>query len=141
FYASIGTLLLGSIATVADAMVITEKERLDAFVEEVTRSGRGDRIARAMSFADPNREPVAIAYDGDVVRFADGQEVELESALRAALSAFGETDLEAVQEAIELRGEDARVALRVRTGAGLTDAQFELRRHEDRWLLRRVAVR
>jgi hypothetical protein len=140
-YSLVVGLLVGGVVTVADAMVITDEEKLEAFLDEVTRSRGGDRVGRALHFADPNREPVAVAFDGGVRRFEDGQEVELEGALRSALGVFGAPELEPVQEDVELRGEDARVAVRVRTDAGLTDAQFELRRHDDGWLIRRVAVR
>ncbi len=140
-YSFVVALGVGGVVTVADAMVITDEEKLQAFVDEVTRSGGVDRVGRALHFADPNREPVAVAVHGDVRRFEEGEEVELEGAMRRALDVFGAPDLVAIQEDVELRGEDARVAVRVRTEAGLTDAQFELRRHDDGWLLRRVAVR
>ncbi len=140
-YTLLVSVFIGGAATVADAMVITDEEKLQTFLDEVTRSGGGDRVGSALHFADPNREPVAVAVAGGVQHFEEGQEVELEGALRDALDAFGAAELEPVQQDVELSGEEARVAVRVRTDAGLTDAQFELRRHEDRWLLRRVAVR
>jgi hypothetical protein len=140
-YTVIVLVLFAGVATAADAMVITDEERLETFAEEMTAPGDGDRIGSALQFTDPNREPVDVVRGGRVARFDEGQEIELERALREALDGFGAADLETIQQAIELRGEDARVALRVRTGAGLEDAQFDLRRHGDRWLVRRVAIR
>lgn len=140
-YTLLVSLFVGGAATVADAMVITDEEKLQTFLDEVTRSGGGDRVGRALAFADPNREPVSVAFRGGVQHFEEGQEVELEGALRSALDSFGSGAFDPIQEDVELSGEDARIAVRARTDAGLTDAQFELRRHEDGWLIRRVAVR
>jgi hypothetical protein len=45
-----------------------------------------------------------------------------------------------IQENISLDGERARIALRLRTNEGLANTVFDLRREDDRWLLRRVTV-
>src|SRR5690606_33263286 len=139
-YVAVVATLVGGVVTVADAMVITDEERLETFVETLTSKG-GDRVGHALRFTDPNREPVAVVSSGGPDRFADGQEVEPESAMRTALSAFSARELDTVQRAVDIRGEQAMVALRVRGDEGLTNAQFDFRRHDDGWLLQRVVVR
>jgi hypothetical protein len=139
-YLAVVATLVGGVVTVADAMVITDEERLETFVEALTSEG-GDRVGHALRFADPNREPVAVVSGRTPRHFADGQEVELETAMRDALPAFSARELDTIQRAVDIRGAVATVALRVRGDEGLSNAQFDFRRHEDGWLLQRVVVR
>ncbi len=133
-------LLVGSIAMVADALVVTDEERLEAFVDAVTGEVDTRRIDAALSYVDPARVPVDITVGDDLRAYGEGQEVDLAERARATLAPFQGDDVRVVQEAIEIEGERALVALRIGTREGMADVQFRLVRRGDGWLVSRVRV-
>ena len=139
-YAFALTLLGGSVATVADALVLTDEEQLDALVEDLTSSRVGHRVDAVLDFAAPSREPVEVVADGEADSFADGDEVELAGRTRALLADLETDDLDVVQHTVDIEGERARIVVRVRTADGYLNAQLRLHRHEDRWLIESLRV-
>jgi len=139
-YALALTLLGGAVATVADALVVTDEEQLEAMVDGMTDGRAGHRVDAALDFASPSREPVEVVTDRGRRFYEDGDEVELAAAVRRALSVLESDQVELVQKSVDIRGEDARVVLRVRTDGGYLNAQVRLRRHEDRWLMESLRV-
>ncbi len=131
-------LAVAGVAIVADALVVTDEERLDAFVDDVT--GDGARVTRALGYADPSRVPVEVVHGDALDVYGDGQEVDLADEAHDALSALNEREATLVQKTIEIRGDNALVALRLQTGDGPVSAQFRLVRRGDGWLLSRVRV-
>lgn len=132
--------LVCSVAVVADALVVTDEERLDAFVDAVTGEVETRRIDAALSHADPSRVPVEVVVGDDVHTYADGQEVDLAERTRRALTPLEDEHLRVLQEAVEVDGDRALVALRLRTRGGTADIQFRLVRRGDGWLVSRVRV-
>ncbi|MEM1418587.1 MAG: hypothetical protein AAGH15_27080 [Myxococcota bacterium] len=139
--ALVAGLLVGG-AIVGDALFVTDEERLEVFVDALSGELDDDAIGEALSFADPNREPVELLATGGVrARFDEGQEARLAHAARELLAPFASTDLDLVQRTVDVHGDDARVAVRVRAEGALHDATFDFARHGDGWLLRRARVR
>lgn len=127
-------------AVVTDAVVVTDRERMNEFVESVTGEVSESRIDNALSYADPSKVTMELVHDGHRRRY-DGRNAEaLKPDARKALASLEGSSLRLIQESISLDGERARIALRLRTDAGLANAVFDLRRKNDQWFLRRVTV-
>ncbi len=127
-------------AVVTDAIVVTDRERMEEFVESVTGRVSDTRIDNALSYADPSKVSMELVHNGRRHRYDDENAGTLKPDARKALATLSGSRLRLIQESISLDGERARVALRLRTNAGLANTVFDLWREGDRWLLRRVTV-
>lgn len=127
-------------AVVADAAVVTDRERMDEFIEQVTGRVSESRIDNALSYADPSKVTMELVHDGRRRRYSDRNASALKTDARKALASLEGSKLHLIQESISLEGERARIALRLRTAAGLANTVFDLRRENDVWILRRVIV-
>ena len=133
------SLVVGA-AAVTDAVVVTDRERMEEFVEAVTGRVSDARIDNALSYADPSKVTMELVHNGRRHRYSDQNAGDLKSDARKALATLAGSKLHLIQENISLDGERARIALRLRTNEGLANTVFDLRREDDRWLLRRVTV-
>ena len=127
-------------AMVTDAIVVTDRERMDDFIESVTGEVSSSRIDGALSYADPAKVPIELVHDGRRRKYGDRNASALKSDARKALASLEGSKLRLIQESVSLQGRSARIALRVRTNSGLANTVFDFRRENDEWLLRRVIV-
>jgi len=127
-------------ALVADAIVVTDRERMDEFIDSVTGQVSESRIDNALSYADPSKVTVELVHDGHRRRYSNRNAAALKPDARKALASLEGSRLHLIQESISLDGERARIALRLRTDAGLANTVFDLLRDKDQWILRRVIV-
>ncbi len=127
-------------ALVTDAVVVTDRERMDEFIDSVTGQVSESRIDNALRYADPSKVTVELVHDGHRRRYSDRNASALKPDARKALASLEGSRLRLIQESISLDGGRARIALRLRTDAGLANTVFDLRREEDQWILRRVIV-
>lgn len=135
----VGLFSLGT-ALVVDALTLTERERLETFVEDLIGNTPDERLGAALRLTDLRREPLELVDRGRRLSFGGGEDAKVSRELHRALEALTVGELDVVQKAIELEGERARVGVRVRTSEGFVNVLFHLNKHEDDWLLRRVAV-
>jgi hypothetical protein len=127
-------------ALVVDALTLTDKERLQHFVEDFIGNEPDDRIAAALRLTDPSREPLELVDRGRRLTFQGSQEAMVSRAVHRALEAFTLGELDVIQKAVDLDGERARIAVRVRTEDGFVNVLFHLNKHQEDWLVRRIAV-
>jgi hypothetical protein len=127
-------------AVVTDAVVVTDRERMDEFVDSVTGGVSESRIDNALSYADPSKVAMELVHEGRRHRYSDRNAADLKPDARKALASLEGSKLHLIQESISLDGERARIALRLRTDAGLANTVFDLRRENQKWFLRRVIV-
>jgi len=133
-------LLLSGVATVADALVVTDQERLESFVDSVAGDRADRRIDAALDHADLSRVAVEVQDGRRSERFRDGDEIELADEVQRALATLAEPGAELIQDSIEIEGDRAHVALRLRAEEELLNTQFTLVRRGDGWILSRVRV-
>lgn len=132
--------LLAGAAAVADALVVTDRERLDAFADALSGTIDTDLIDGAMGYFDVEREPVLVTTpDGDE-EFVAGDGAALASTARDALRAYHGRSIEEVQRSVELHDDEARVAVRLRTPEGMVNATFDLAKHGERWFVHRIRL-
>ena len=127
-------------AVVTDAVVVTDRERMDEFIDSVTGRVSESRIDNALSYAYPSKVTMELVHDGHRRRYSDRNAEALKPDARKALASLEGSSLRLIQESISLDGKRARIALRLRTDAGLANTVFDLRREDDEWFLRRVVV-
>ncbi len=125
---------------VTDAIVVTDRERMDEFIDSVTGRVTESRIDSALSYADPSKVALELVHEGRRRRYSDRNAADLKPDARKALASLEGSRLRLIQESVSLDGERARIALRVRTEAGLANTVFDLRRENEQWFLRRVIV-
>ena len=127
-------------AVVTDAIVVTDRERMEAFIESVTGEVSESRIDGALSYANPSEVPIELVHQGRRRKYSDRNAAKLKPDARKALASLEGSSLRLIQESVSVEGERARIALRLRTSEGLANTVFDLHRKNDAWLLRRVIV-
>jgi hypothetical protein len=127
-------------AVVTDAIVVTDRERMDEFIDSVTGRVSDSRIDNALRYADPSKVTMELVHEGRRRRYSDRNAADLKPDARKALASIEGSKLDLIQESISLDGKRARIALRLRTDVGLANTVFDLRRENDEWFLRRVIV-
>jgi hypothetical protein len=130
-----------SVALVADALVITDEEKLEAFVDDLTDDSPDKRVDGALHYADTSRVDVEVTSPDDRAYYGDGDDLELADHLRDALASLDHGSVSLLQRTVRVRGDDGLAALRLDTEDGVLDAEFRFVRRADGWLLRRVRVR
>ncbi len=133
--------LVSAVAAVADALVVTELERLGTLANVLTEEEPGRRVDGLLRHVAPERESVEVSVAGHRREFGEGQEVDAADTLRAALDFAEQRDLSSVQQTINLDDGEAVVALRLRASGEVHDVTLHLRHHDDRWLAHRVVIR
>jgi hypothetical protein len=134
-------LLVSAVAAVADALVVTETERLGELAGVLSSEEPGRRVDELLRYVAPEREGLEVTVAGRHREFGEGQEVDAADTLRAALDFAEQRDVQAVQQTVNQDGDTAVVALRLRASGQMHDVTFYLSRHDDRWLARRIVIR
>ncbi len=134
-------LAISAVTFVVDVLIVTDEERLEAFIDELTDDNPDKRVDSAIHFADPSRVDVEVASAADRARYGDGEDMELADHLRDALASLDHGTIDVMQSTVHIQGDDGMAALRVDTAEGVVDAEFRFVRRSDGWLLRRVRVR
>ena len=134
------SLLLGA-AAVADALVVTDQERLDAFAEALSGVVEVDQIDEGLAYVDLEHEPLLLTTPDGEWEFGRGDGADLGSRVRDALAPYMGSSVDEVQRSVEIDGEEARVAVRLRTPEGLLNATFDLAKSGERWFVHRARLR
>ena len=133
--------LVSAVSAVADALVVTELERLGTLANLLTEEDSGRRVDALLRHVAPEREPVEITVAGRHREFAEGQEVDAAETLRVALTFAEQRDVVQVQRTVNQDRDNAVVALRLRASGEVHNVTLHLRHHDDRWLAHRIVVR
>lgn len=134
----VAALSLAGVVVTADALVTTPSEELDAFVDQVTAPRAEKRMDAALSYVNPSDVPCRLSADDKLVEYEEGEGGALAESLRSALNVFDSESQESLQQAVEIRGEEATVTTRLGDNEYEQTVIYELLRHEDRWLIRAV---
>ena len=127
-------------AVAADALVTTEREELDGFVDDVTREKPDARIDGALGYLNPSVSAVKLSADGVVQEYSAGDSRELNDAVRGALGVFDSTNQDLLQESVSVEGNHATVTTRMGDSGYEQTVIYDLVRRDERWLLRSLRV-
>jgi hypothetical protein len=136
----IAALSLSGVAVAADALVTTEREELDGFVDEVTAERPDARLDGALAYVNPSQVPLRLSADGAMREFEAGDSRELAEAVRGALNVFDSNDQDLLQHSVRVDGDHATVTTRVGDAQYEQTVIYDLVRRDERWLVRSVRV-
>ena len=139
-YVGVASALVIGSAALADALVVTDKEHLEAFAESVTGPVSSARVDAALKYVDPNETSVEVVAPTRAKLFDDTNSLELPAYAHQALAPLKGNSLQLIQRTVSIDGDDGLVAVRVRTSEGLVNATFKLTRRGKRWLVRRITI-
>jgi hypothetical protein len=136
----ISALSLSGVAVAADALVTTQREELDGFLDDVTRNRLDVRIDGALAHINPSVVGLRLQVDGRVQRFADGDSGELAESVRQALGVFDSSKQQLLQHSVKVDGERATATIRMGDSSYEQTVIYDLVRKGERWLIRAVRV-
>jgi hypothetical protein len=132
--------VVGGLAAVADALVVTERERLEQLVDSLEGEVQDTTLDELLHFVETDREPIEVR-SSDGTQVFESADAELARRTREALRPLRGSEIEIIQRTIELEDDEAHIALRARTRHGVVDANVDLAKHGERWLIWRARVR
>lgn len=122
----------------ADALVVTQREELDGFLEVVTRDDADGRIDGTLSYVSSSLVPVRLTADGKVQRFAGDEGAQLAESLRLVMGVFDSKRQELLQHSVRIDGDHASVTTRMGDTSYEQTVIYELSRQDERWLIRTI---
>lgn len=131
---------LAGVAIVVDAVIVTDQEQLETFVDDVTGEVRTTRIDSALGWVDLSEEPVEVVAGSEPRMYRVGEEADLAEDAHAVLAPLEGENATLLQDAIEIDGDAARIALRLSTNDGVCDVQYLMRKRGEDWVVSRVRV-
>jgi hypothetical protein len=134
----VSALSLSGVAVAADALVVTQREELDGFVDAVSREDADNRVDGALSYVDSDLVPLRLASEGKVQRFEADDRAQLSENLRQVMSVFDGKQQELLQHSVRVDGDHARVTTRIGDASYEQTVIYELVRKNERWLIRSV---
>jgi len=131
-------LSLSGVAVAADVLVVTEREQLDGFVDQVTRDRLEERLDGALSYVDPTSVACRLQQGGAAQDFGPGESSQLADAVRSALGVFDSPEQHLLQHAVKIDEDRATVTTRMGDPSYEQTVVYDLVRSDERWLVRRV---
>lgn len=133
-------LSVSGVAVAADALVVTEREELDGFVDDVTAARFDQRLDGALGYVNPSEVPCRLSIDGHITEFGEGQSAELADAMRGALAVFDSDKQDLLQQSVLVEENHATVTARLGDKSYEQTLIYELVRDRGRWLVRSLRV-
>jgi hypothetical protein len=134
----ISALSLSGVAVAADALVVTQREELDGFLDVVTRDDADGRIDGALSYMNSGLVPMRLSAESKVQRFETDDRGQLAESLRQVMGVFDSKRQELLQHSVRIDGDHASVTTRMGDTSYEQTIIYELVRMDERWLIRSV---
>jgi len=134
----ISALSLSGVAVAADALLTTQREELDGFLDDVSRERLDARIEGALAHMNPGAHEVRLTVDGSMERFEAGDSDTLAQNVRQALGVFDSSKQKLVQHSVKVDGSNATVTTRMGDAGYEQTVIYDLVRSDERWLIRSV---
>jgi len=131
-------LAIGS-AIAIERLIVTEEERLEGFVDDVTGKIESEKIDKALQWTDAERQPIELSVRGATFRFE--QQAELSRDAHRKLAPFDGERLSLLSSRIEVKDKTAAVTVDTFSRRGRNTVVYDLRKIGDRWLVSAVDVR
>lgn len=136
----VSALSLSGVAVAAEALITTDEDEVDHFLDDVTHESLAARLDGALRHVDASAVPFRLKHDGEVEKFGAGEATDLADAVRHALSVFDSQEQSLLQHAVQIDGDYATVTTRIGDSEYEQTVVYDLVRHEKRWLVRSVRV-
>lgn len=138
----VAVLALGGVLFLWDVLVVTDEERLELFVEDVTGVVGPDRVMNArVRWTDLSRQPFEISAMGQSLLYREGDDEALQERSQTALRSMYGDRVRPLTSGIRVEGDRATVTMRLMgERSGMAQVEWRLTKHGDEWLLERLAV-
>jgi hypothetical protein len=125
-----------------DALVVSDEERLEALVDDITGSASPGRLDAARArWVDLERQPFELSALGEALYYRAGDDAALAQRSSEAMRTLSGSRLRSLGSGVEVDGAQARVSVRILSDRhGLAQVECTLHRHGDDWLIERLAV-
>jgi len=123
-----------------DVLVVTDEEMVETFAAAVTEDVTRANIHVALGYVDPSVQPVLIEIRGETLRFDQSRE-SFEAMARSRLRSFEGTGQHVLRKSVEMEGNKAHVTTETFSRRGRVSVDWDLKKHGDRWLVRRMSIR
>jgi hypothetical protein len=125
-----------------DVLVVTDEERIEEFVADVTGTVSPTRVHRARTrWVDLSRQPIRATVYGQALAWDEDDEARLEEEADERLRTIEGSRTRTMGSTIEIEGDHATVSLRVVSDRlGLANIEWQLEKHDDDWLVSRLSV-
>jgi hypothetical protein len=134
----VSVLSLSGVAVAADALVVTQREELDGFLDAVSREDADLRVDGALSYTDTDLVPLRLSAEGKVQRFEADARGPLNENLRQVMGVFDSKRQRLLQHSVRIDGDRASVTARVGDASYEQTVIYELVRKGERWLIRGI---
>lgn len=138
--------VLGVAALVASivatrALVVTDRDRVDRFVDAVSGEVTPARIDAALRYVDPDRQPVEITAYEATEAYGPGERDALRQRVRERLLAVAGTRFRVLRKSVTMGARSASVSMQLYSSEGAPSAEYVLRKHGDDWLVETARLR
>lgn len=142
-YGLVAAVVLGGVVFVADALVVTDEERLSGLADDLLEARGDGRPEALLRWTDLDRAPARVVAGRRARTFeAPSEDLDLADAVRGALAPLADArDVEEVQRTVRVEDDRATVALRARADGRVRDLALRLRRSGQGWVLTRIQLR
>jgi len=134
-------LCVSGFAVVADALVTSDAERIEGFLEGASRPSGVERIDAELEHSLPSEVEVRVQSSSEVQLFGAGQGEELSQWLSDEMDSFQSAEQRLLQSSTQLTAPDtARVTTRVRDTEREQTVIYTLVKHDGQWRVRHLRV-
>lgn len=128
-------------AVAADALVTSDAERIEAFLDGASASNTTQRLDTILEYANPADREVRVESSGEVQLFGAGQGQELAEWLQGELDVFRSSEQKLLQHSTQIvEPGEARVTTRVRDSDREQTLIFHLIKQDGQWRIQRLRV-
>lgn len=124
-----------------DQLIVTDEEQIEELANAVTGPVEDARIDAAIrEWIDPATQPIEVTAFGQTELYDVENAAELATRAREALRSYRGERLRKLRQSIEVHDDRGRLSLRIVSVRGMVDADFDVRKHGDRWLVSAVSI-
>lgn len=118
-----------------------DEDYIDDFVTAVTGDVTSERIDHVFNtYVDPDVEPIDVRVLEHNRVYGAGEAGEMRTKAQEKLGRLGGSSLKILRRKVEIKGERAYVDLQLFSREAMGNVRYDLRKHDKRWLLSKVAV-
>ncbi len=132
-------LLVGAVVAV-DILVVTDEERLEQFIDDVTGPVDRELVDRAMQYVDPERVPIDVRVLDHAGAYDAQRADELEQMFRDRMRRFYGDRFRTLTRRIEIENGRAHIRMMLLSQRGRQQVALELRKVDDKWLVAAVRI-
>ena len=119
----------------------SDRDRIDAFIDAVTGTLSAEGVEAGLAkYVDLSRVPLSVNAMIRQRSYGPGDADALRADAMRGLRPYFGTTLRILQQRVKVEGADAHVGLRLFSGQGMAEVDFDLTKSGEDWLVRRVSI-